>query len=248
MESFGINCDLGDSPKPESHHRESRLIPYIHSCNISCGFHGAKPVQIEKFLKLALENRIKIGAHPSYPDPGGDGRKILSLDPCELRSTIKSQITAFRKLLEKEGGKLSHIKPHGALYNVVASVKSQAIPFLQAIFEISPATPVMGLAGSPLKSWAVEWGLGFISEAFADRKYQTDGTLVPRSEEGSVIGNTSLALCQAMSIWQNHEVQCLGGSVISIHADTICLHGDNPASLEIAKALKKALKNSVKHE
>lgn len=243
MKTFDLNCDLGDSPDPHIFESAIKMLPYINSCNIACGMHGASMHHIGLYIQNAIKTRIKIGAHPSYPDRNGYGREYVQISASELKSTVKSQILNIKAMVEIEGGKLSHIKPHGALYNRISENHSEAIPVLQAISEIDRDLPIIGLAGSKLNDWVNHSKMNFIPEAFADRRYQANGKLCPRSEKGAVITDPALAKAQVLSIINDSKIKSIEGKNITISARTICIHSDNPSAIEIAKVIHQALSN-----
>ncbi|MDC0231408.1 LamB/YcsF family protein, partial [Aureispira] len=238
--------DMGEKTGQLTVGIDKQIFPYISSCNISCGFHGGNPFHIEKTIKAALENNIRIGAHPSYPDLEGFGRRKMKLRSSELKSIIKYQVSALKGLTESYGAKLEYVKPHGALYNEMAINKAEAINVIEAIQSIDSNLALMGLAGSHLEQIAKKTGINFIAEAFGDRQYEANGHLRSRKKEGAVIHNAKLAAEQVMNIILQQKVNSFDGSTISIKAQSICIHGDNPAVLDILKEVHKSIeKNAI---
>jgi len=232
-ESFG-NFIIGN---------DNEIFPLITSCNIACGFHGGDPFHIENTLKKAIQHRVRIGCHPSYPDLQGFGRRKMLLKNDELKSIIKYQIAALKSLTESLGGKLIYVKPHGALYNSIAEDMEEAKVVIQSIKEIDKDLALMGLAGSFLEDLAKEKNIEFIAEAFADRRYEKNGKLMSRNKPNAVIKHPLETLEQVLSIIQKEEVKTLENEIVKIQAQSICIHGDNPAAVEILKVLNENLKS-----
>ena len=248
--SIDLNCDMGESFGNYAIGNDDRILPYITSCNVACGFHGGDPVQIEKTIKKALAYGVQIGAHPGYPDLQGFGRRRMQIPVDELRAIVKYQIAAVKGITESLGGKLSYVKPHGALYNTAAdeSVVAQAIAL--AIREVSEEIALMGLAGSlTMKEAANAHNLRFIAEAFADRRYTINGRLQSRSVEGAVIHDPQSASNQVISIVKHKGVESNNNTFIELKAQSICIHGDNPKVETILMAIDKELEiHNIKKE
>jgi 5-oxoprolinase (ATP-hydrolysing) subunit A len=236
-----INCDMGESFGQFKVGNDEAVFPYITSCSIACGFHGGDANHMERTVTSAIARGVRIGAHPSYPDLAGFGRKKMQLSSKELNSIIKYQVSALRGMTDSLGGQLEYVKPHGALYNTIAGNREEAKTVYEAIREVDPSLMVMGLAGSIAAEIAQELGLQFIAEAFADRTYRADGTLTSRSEEGAVISDADESVVQVLSIILDKHVVTSEGITIPMHADSICIHGDNPAAVDILRALDEAL-------
>lgn len=235
-----INCDMGESYGHFKIGQDEALFPYISSCSIACGFHGGDPLTIQKTIQSALKHNIRIGAHPSYPDLVGFGRRNMHLSYEELKSNMLYQISALKGMVESLGGTLAYVKPHGALYNKMAFNKSEAIPVLEAIQQFDSNLALMGLASSPLEKWSAEKSIPFIAEAFADRRYHSDGRLLSRSTPNAVISNVTEVVQQVHQLLKKKPIETSNGD-ITIHAQSICIHGDNPMALEILKALKNTV-------
>lgn len=232
-----LNCDMGESYGRFQIGNDEALFPYITSCNIACGFHGGDPLHIERTLEKALTYGLRIGAHPSYPDLMGFGRRKMHLPAVELSALIKYQIAALKGMLESMGGTLSYVKPHGALYNSMVHDVAEAEAVVAAIKAISPELAVMGLAGSQVRKIAQNAGMTFIAEAFADRRYNAAGQLVARGQSGAVITEADLAARQVYQMVEQQQVTTVEGKVIGLQADSFCIHGDNPAAVDILKAI-----------
>jgi len=187
MNRLNINCDVG-----EGVNNEMTLMPYIQSCNIACGGHAGNKKLMEKVVKLALKHEVNIGAHPSYPDIENFGRKTMIIDPSELAKTIQKQINLLNKIVIEQGGSLSHIKPHGALYNDVSKNKDLALHFLNAILPYKNSVKLFVPFNSEIEICALENGFSIVYEAFADRNYNDDLSLVARNEKEAVITDVRL--------------------------------------------------------
>jgi 5-oxoprolinase (ATP-hydrolysing) subunit A len=226
-----INCDMGESLGENIVGQDEKLIPFITSCNIACGFHGGDPVHIQKTIKLALAHNVRIGAHPSYPDLEGFGRRKMEIAPQDLMPVLIYQISALKGMVEAEGGKLRYVKPHGALYNKASVGIREAYVIIDAIKAIDSNLALMGLAGSKMETAAKEMGVSFIAEAFGDRKYVEGGVLMSRDKIGSVFTKVEEVISQVQSILVTKNIETETGKYISVKADSICIHGDNPMAL-----------------
>ena len=238
-----INCDLGESYGRFKVGNDKDVFPYISSCNIACGFHAGDPYTIEKTIELAIENKVRIGAHPSYPDLSGFGRRKMHIPSNELKSIIKYQISSLQGLCSSHGTKVEYVKPHGALYNSITHDKKEATAVIEAVQEMGTNLSLMGLANSPLKQLAQEMGINFIAEAFADRRYSLDGRLVSRTISGSTLDNPTEVSKQVLSIIKDKRVKTINGNLLEIQAQSICIHGDNPRAVEILGFLNQELEN-----
>lgn len=237
-----INCDMGESYGRFKIGNDREIFPYITSCNIACGFHGGDPWHIEETIKLALHNNVAIGAHPSYPDLMGFGRRKMELAPEELKSVVKYQVAALKGLTESHGGQLKYVKPHGALYNSAADNKEEASAICSAIQEIDQNLMLMGLPGSMLETIAKSNNISFVREAFADRRYTPDGRLMSRAIEGAVIDNPIDAAQQVIDICTTNKLTSSTGIEVHVRADSICIHGDNEGAVAILKAIHDTAK------
>ena len=228
---------------------DKAVFPFITSCNIACGFHGGDPATIVATIKSAIAHKCRIGAHPSYPDLSGFGRRSMQMSPADLKAAIKYQVSALRGMAESFGGRLRYVKPHGALYNTIARERNEALTVYKAIHELGADLDVMGLAGSHCAEIAAKIGIGFIAEAFADRRYTSDGKLLPRGQEGAVLTDPQEVARQVIGIITENRVISKSGKPVALRADSICIHGDNPNAVEILKAIDAALQsNNIKKE
>ncbi|RMG27930.1 MAG: LamB/YcsF family protein [Bacteroidetes bacterium] len=235
-----LNCDMGESYGRFQIGNDEAIFPYISSSNIACGFHGGDPLHIENTIRLALKHRVRIGAHPSYPDLSGFGRRKMHLPAAELEAVVKYQVAALKGMVESHGATLAYVKPHGALYNTAADEEETCRLIISAIQALDPRLALMGLAGSTMEQVARQQGIEFIAEAFADRTYTPQGRLLPRSQPHAVIYEPEQAVKQVLDIALRQHVLSAGGLMVPVHAQSICIHGDNPAAVPILQALHAA--------
>ena len=212
-----LNCDLG-----EGIGNDAALMPYIDEANIACGFHAGDAFTMRETVALCIRHGVKMGAHPSYLDRENFGRKEIELSPEEIYLLVKKQIEILNQIVKTAGGTLNHVKPHGALYNTSAKNPDVAKAIAKAVKDIDPSLILFGLKGSLSIEVAQTMGLKTADEAFADRRYESDGLLTPRSRPGACFT----------------DIQDVLDQVEKIKADTWCIHGDGPYALEFAKALK----------
>lgn len=238
-----INCDMGESYGRFQLGNDAAILPLVSSCNIACGFHGGDPKTIENTIQQAIKLKKRIGAHPSYPDLSGFGRRSMRIPKAELTALLRYQIAALKGLCAIHDGELSYVKPHGALYNDAAQDENVAEAVLAAVGSFA-GLALMGLAGSVLEKAAIRLGFPFLAEAFADRRYLPDGQLVSRQEADAVIQAPQQAVEQVLNILLNQQVQAKDGTWIAIKADTFCIHGDNPAAIDLLQALRRAFRQN----
>jgi len=244
MISVDLNADLGESFGNYTIGNDSILMDWVTSANIACGFHAGDPVVIARTVRTAIKKGIAIGAHPGYPDMQGFGRRSMKMSPEEVYDYLLFQVGALKAIAESEGGKLSHVKAHGALYNDAVRDAGLAEAITGACKAIDSSLIIYGLPNSEIENQAIKKGMRFALEAFADRAYYRDGTLVPRNLDGSVItGKKEVAERVAEMVISNHINTYDGGSLI-IKPDTICLHGDNLHALDIAREIYTRLTES----
>ncbi|MEX0722365.1 MAG: 5-oxoprolinase subunit PxpA [Gracilimonas sp.] len=236
ISKIDLNCDIGEFYGTYDESRDSKIMPYISSCNIACGFHSGDPVAISKTIKLALEHEVAIGAHPSYPDLQGFGRRVMNLTQEELEASVLYQISALKGMTEALGGTLHHVKPHGALYNFAAKDEETAIGVVKAIVKIQEGMVIYAPAKSILSEVASDAGLKVRSEVFADRRYEDDLSLRSRKLEGAVLVNKEDVLKQ-LAGFLDGVVHTHDGLNLPIEADTLCLHSDTEGAEELAKEI-----------
>lgn len=244
MLNIDINCDLGESFGAYTIGNDEEVLKFVSSVNVACGYHAGDPLVMEKTVKMALEKGVAIGAHPGYPDLMGFGRRNLSISPEEARSYMIYQIGALKGFVEAYGGKLQHVKPHGALYNTAAVDYGLARAVAEAVYSIDSELIFVGLANSMLTKAAKDVGLKAANEVFADRAYNKDGTLVSRKQPGAVIHDTDFCIDRVLQMIREKTVTAISGETVMIKADTICIHGDNSMALEFASSLSKAIISS----
>jgi 5-oxoprolinase (ATP-hydrolysing) subunit A len=237
-----INCDLGEITGTGKTGNDDSIMQYITSANIACGFHAGDPVTIMRAIQSAISHGVTIGAHPGYPDKEGFGRKSMILTNDELRASVIYQVGAIKSMAESAGGRLSHVKPHGALYNSAAADFEMAIVIARAIKEIDSSLTLMGLSGSQLIRAAEEIGLVSASEVFGDRAYNDDGSLVSRDLPGAVLHETKEVIDRVVKMIEEGKVETISGKTIPIKAETICIHGDNEMALEFVRTLSSVLR------
>jgi len=240
--TIDINCDMGESYGDVIVGNDDSIFPHITSCNIACGFHGGDPMHMEHTIKAALTYCVRIGAHPSYPDRENFGRKRMTIPADELKALLRYQITALIGMTKALGGSVTYVKPHGALYNTAADNASEANVIVEAISTVDPHLALMGLPDSAMQEAANLYGIAFIAEAFADRRYHNNGRLVSRQVEGSVIEDPQIAAQQVLSIVLKREVSSIEGEVIPVVAQSICVHGDHQNTPEVVRAIDEALR------
>lgn len=240
--TIDLNCDMGESYGNYQIGNDEAIFPYITSCNIACGFHGGDPLTIEQTIQQALAHGVRIGAHPSYPDLMGFGRRNMDLSVEELSALIKYQVSALKGMTESLGGQLTYVKPHGALYNTAATSIIISKTVIKAVRSIDKQLAVMGLAGSIIEQIARVQKVPFIAEAFADRQYTDEGKLQARTVEGAIINDPFKSAEQVISIIKDQQVISDTGNFVPIQAQSICIHGDNPSAVGILLQIDRLLK------
>lgn len=236
-----LNCDMGESFGNYEIGMDNKVMNYVSSANLACGFHAGDPTVMSNRVKMAKKKNVSIGAHPGYPDLMGFGRRKMDVDPEELRDYITYQVGALKGFAESLGMNLQHVKPHGALYNSAANSEELARSIASAIAELDKSIILVGLSGSKFIKIAEEMGLKTGAEVFADRAYTTDKTLVSRKKDGAVIHDSQEVTRRVINMVKNEQVKTIEGDEITIKADTVCVHGDNPEAVELVKNLKNSL-------
>ncbi|WP_048716540.1 LamB/YcsF family protein [Bacillus sp. 522_BSPC] len=244
MSSIDINCDLGESYGAYRIGNDEGIIPFVTSVNIACGFHAGDPTTMRKTVKLALENKVAIGAHPGFNDVLGFGRREINISPNEIYDLVVYQIGALEAIVKSEGGAMQHVKPHGALYNMAAKDIHLAEAIAKAVYKVNPEYILFGLANSEIIRAGKRYGLNVANEVFADRTYQSDGSLTPRTQEQALIHDPNYAAKQILHMVKEKKVVSVQEEEIPIQADTICIHGDSNEGLSIVKTIRKTLLQS----
>ena len=237
-----FNCDMGESFGAWKMGLDEEVIKHVTSSNVACGYHAGDPVWMQHTVNLAKDNNVAIGAHPSYPDLLGFGRRNMTATPEEARAYVKYQVGALQAFLG--GAKLQHVKAHGALYNTAVKNDDLAKGICQAILDIDPEIILVVLAGSKWVQIGKEMGNRIAQETFADRAFNADGTLVARSVEGSLLHDPEVVVERSLKIVTEGKATAITGEEIHIEADTICLHGDNPGAVELASAIRSRFEES----
>ncbi|TDN87616.1 UPF0271 protein [Salegentibacter sp. 24] len=233
MKEIHINCDLGEGGA-----FDAELMPHISACNIACAGHAGDLETMRKTIKLAMEHGVEIGAHPSYPDKENFGRKSLEISSEDLKRSIALQILSLKKLAEKEGVQLSHVKPHGALYNEAAKDEKIAGIIIDTIFEIDQNLALFCPPKSVISNLA-NGKIPILFEGFADRNYEPDFSLVSRSKPRALITKKEEVFAHVFSMFGKGKITCVNTEIISYKPDTFCLHSDTPNSVEILVFLKQ---------
>lgn len=236
-----LNCDCGESFGAWTLGDDDAVMSFITSANVACGAHAGDPETMRRTLRLARARGVCAGAHPGYPDLAGFGRRVLPLTPAEAASSLLVQIGALDALARAEGVQLMHVKPHGALYNHAAANPPLARALAEAVAAFDPRLVLVALAGSALEEAGRVAGLQVAREAFADRAYETDGTLCARGLDGALILDYEQNLAQALSIVRDGSVASHGGQRVPVQAETLCIHGDTPGAAERAAFLRRGL-------
>jgi UPF0271 protein len=242
MKQMDLNADLGESFGAWTLGDDARLVEHLTSANLACGFHAGDFRVMEATVALCRDAGVAVGAQPGYPDLLGFGRRPMPFEPSEVESLVRYQIGALEAFCRAAGVEMQHVKPHGALYNQAAADPALARAIAAAVAGFSRDLALFGLASSEsMRSAATDAGLRFIPEAFADRRYLPDGSLQPRTEEGSVIHDPEAAAAQARMIATEGAVVAVDGSRVAVSAESICCHGDTPGAVVIAAAVLNAL-------
>ncbi|NCF23393.1 MAG: 5-oxoprolinase subunit PxpA [Gammaproteobacteria bacterium] len=236
MTTIDLNADLGEGDA-----YDAELLQVVSSCNIACGGHAGDTASIAATMREAMANGVSVGAHPSYPDREGFGRRSRFIAGEPLREALRTQLERFGEVADELGATITHVKPHGALYTDAVVDPKLADVIASAVADLPGKPLLVGQADTELETAARAHGLGFVAEAFVDRAYQPNGQLVPRSEPGAVHGDVSSIQHQAVRLARDGEVTARDGSTVSVRADTLCIHGDTPGAAAAARAVREAL-------
>jgi UPF0271 protein len=243
IRSIDLNCDLGEGPARIADGRDLALLDLVTSANIACGGHAGDESTMRAVIRAAQSRGVKIGAHPGYPDRANFGRMEVPLSISDLKSQISDQIAALVSIARSEGASLHHVKPHGALYHAAMSRSEVAEAVAMAAASISPTPALVGLCGSPtLELWR-SMGFSVLAEAFADRRYEADGSLRSRSDPDAMITDPDEAADQARSIVMLGRVLAVENRSVRLTADTICIHSDTPNSVDLARCVRRSLES-----
>jgi len=236
-----LNSDLGESYGAWTMGDDAAMLALVSSANVACGFHAGDPAGILATLRAAAERGVAVGAHVSYPDLAGFGRRDMEISSRDLCAAVIYQIGALQGLAAAAGTRVRYVKPHGALYNRIARDEAQARDVIAALQAVDASLPLVVLAGSKLVGWAREAGLRVVQEAFADRGYRADGSLVPRNEPGAVLHDPDAVAARMLQLTREGTVTAHDGGTVCIAAESICVHGDSPGAVAMAERLRERL-------
>lgn len=236
-----LNADLGESLSGQPTADDPALLDIVTSANIACGFHAGEPGDLLRTLERAAAAGVTVGAHPSYRDRAGFGRRSLDASPEELEAEVIYQLGALAALAERAGTRVSYVKPHGALYNRIVHDEKQARAVVKAVAAFDRSLPLLLLPGSAAGRLATQCGLSTVTEAFADRAYQPDGTLVPRSRADAVIHDPAEVIERTVRLFTTGRMRAADGTEFELRAQSLCVHGDTLGAVELARALREGL-------
>ena len=236
-----LNCDLGESIGSDTLEHDALIMRSITSANVACGFHAGDATVMRDTSRLALEQGVAVGAHPGFPDRAGFGRRPRDASPSEVEKIVADQVAALSGVVAAEGGRLRHVKPHGALYNMAAEDRRLADAVARGIASVDANLVLFGLSGSCLLEAGRAAGLVVASEVFADRAYDRHGRLVSREIPGAVIDDTSTVLTRAVEMVIEGQVAAMTGETVALTAETMCVHGDTKGAADIAAAIRRGL-------
>lgn len=238
--SIDLNADLGEH-EGDGARADAAMLDVVSSASIACGAHAGTRAVMEMTVKAAFERGVSIGAHPSYPDREGFGRREIDISNRDLIESVREQITQLHDACTAAGARLAYVKPHGALYNKAARDRELARELAACVKSINPALAMLALSGSALENESRAAGLAVAREAFIDRAYVSDGTLVPRDRPGAVINDASIASARAVEMARYGAIRSLDGKRVSVPADSLCVHGDSKNAIEIVTAARRRL-------
>ncbi|MFF9283896.1 LamB/YcsF family protein [Streptomyces griseosporeus] len=244
MTSIDLNADLGEGFGRWRLTDDEQLLSVVTSANVACGFHAGDAVTMRRVCELAAARGVRIGAQVSYRDLAGFGRRPMDVPPAELAAEVAYQIGALEVFARAAGARVAYVKPHGALYNRVVHDEEQAGAVVDGVLLADASLPVLGLPGSRLLEVAAKAGLPVVPEAFADRAYTDEGTLVPRGREGAVVTDPETVVERSLSLARSGTVTSHSGTAIEVRARSLCLHGDTPGAVELARRVRERLEAS----
>lgn len=242
MATVDLNSDLGENSADQQVSDDHAMLGIVSSANVACGFHAGDPHGIATTLSAAATNGVAVGAHPGYPDRANFGREPMDLHSARLQAEIEYQLGALMALASAAGTSVRYVKPHGALYNTIARHARQADDVIAAIRAVNPSLVVLGLAGSVFVDRARNAGLKVAQEAFADRAYNADGSLVSRKLPGAVLHDPRQVAERMVRMVTESRVTAIDGTELTMQADSICVHGDSAGAVEMARSTKELLK------
>jgi UPF0271 protein len=240
MKTIDLNCDMGESYGAWRMGDDAGVMPHVSSANVACGFHAGDPSTIRATVRLAVDHGVAVGAHPSFPDLQGFGRRAMKISAQECYDLVLYQAGAVEAFARAAGARLHHVKIHGMLYNVAAKDAELADAIARATRDLGAGVSLYALSGSAMVDAAERYGVHAVGEVFADRTYQPDGTLTPRGQPGAMITDESESVAQALRMVEEGLVRSQTGADVPVAAGTLCLHGDQPGAVSFAKALRAA--------
>ncbi|MDH6626031.1 UPF0271 protein [Streptomyces sp. LBL] len=244
MTSIDLNADLGEGFGRWRLTDDEQLLTVVTSANVACGFHAGDAATMRRVCELAAERGVRIGAQVSYRDLAGFGRRAMDVPSAELTAEVAYQIGALEVFARAAGSRVSYVKPHGALYNRAVHDEEQAGAVVAGVLLADATLPVLGLPGSRLLELADEAGLPPVTEAFADRAYTDEGTLVPRGRSGAVVSDPEAVVERSLDLARSGEVTAHSGARIAVRARSLCLHGDTPGAVDLARRVRERLETS----
>jgi len=244
MPRIDLNCDMGESFGAYKMGDDIAILDYVNSANIACGFHAGDPGTIHTTVAAAIAKGVAVGAHPGLPDLQGFGRRNMALSKNEAYDMVIYQVGAVAAFAKALGGRLNHVKAHGALYNMAAKDYLLAEQIAKAVHDFDSKLVIYGLAGSALIQAALDIGVPAASEVFADRTYQDDGSLTPRNQPNAMIEDADAAVVQVKRVVLERVVRSVHGNDVPVRADTLCIHGDQPSALAFVKKIRQALSDA----
>ncbi|MGB3288091.1 MAG: 5-oxoprolinase subunit PxpA [Burkholderiaceae bacterium] len=239
--SIDLNCDMGESFGAWKMGQDEEILPYVTSANIACGFHAGDPATMRKTVAAAIRHGVSLGAHPGLHDLEGFGRRSMDISPQHAYDIVVVQVGALAGVAASQGGRLRHVKAHGALYNMASKNRELAAAIARAVHDVDASLVLYALAGSVQVDAAREAGLKVAQEVFADRSYQGDGSLTPRTQPNAMIEDPDVSIRQVLRMIKEGKVGTAQGGDAEVVADTLCVHGDQPGAVVFAKAIRKAL-------
>ncbi|MEP7161213.1 MAG: 5-oxoprolinase subunit PxpA [Dermatophilaceae bacterium] len=236
-----LNADVGESFGQWRLGDDASLAPHLSSMNVACGFHAGGPLTMTATIRLAREHSLAVGAHVGYRDLAGFGRRFLDVDPAELCAEVRYQVGALQAVAAGEGVEVTYCKPHGALYDAILRHEAQARAVAEALAGWARPLTLLGLPGSAALRIADDLGVPTAREAFCDRAYTAQGTLVPRGQRGAVVHDLDAVVTRVVRMVTDGSVVAIDGTEVSVNADSLCVHGDSPGAVALARAVRAAL-------
>lgn len=242
--TLDLNCDMGESFGAWTMGNDTAIMPFVSSANIACGYHAGDPATMRETVACAIAHGVAIGVHPGLPDLQGFGRRIMQITEQQAYDMTVVQIGTLAAVAASQGARLNHVKAHGMLYNMAVKDRALARGLARAVHDVDKSLVFFGLAGSVMVEEAQALGLRTASEVFGDRSYQADGSLTARNLPGAMITDVNKSIEQVLRMVQERTIIAQDGTRVTVQADTLCLHGDQPDAVEFAKAIRKALKEA----